>query len=316
MRIEQTISEPKIRRRAFTLLEILIALALMVFLVLSVSQAVSMYVNLQTFGRNEVEQNQIGRAVLQKIAKDIRSISFAPVDETDFLSDDGMGGSEVDSEDSGDDSGFEDDMMADEDEEPPVETGILGNSEELILYVNRPDRRAQYVAREDAQSPTDMISDSRTVYYYLCRPGSSGIGSEFASTLSQTGSDREVFGLARMEGDRKALNAAIAENDLDIQVEASSLLAEEVVAIQFRYFGNGEWTEEWDSVDSNSLPQAIEITVSVQNVDESESVSTPKSPFVTPGQNSSRSDDEEPIIRKYRRVVAVPLVPPVELEEL
>ncbi len=206
--------------------------------------------------------------------------------------------------------------MMEEDEEPPVETGILGNSEELILYINRPDRRADYVAREEVASAKDRVSDSLTVYYYLCKPGGSGLGAEFTQTLNAASSDRDVLGLARMEGDRQTLNAAMAENDLDKQVEASSLLAEEIVGIQFRYFGGGEWVEEWDSVDSNSLPQAIEIVISVQIVDESESVVTPQSQFVQADNGNSGQLDEEPMIRKYRRVVAIPLVPPVELEEL
>ena len=201
----------KPKRSGFTLLEIMIALALMILLVTAVSQAITLYVDLQTFGREEVEQNQIGRAVLERIAKDIRCISFTATSEEDFLSDD-MGGSEVGMEDDlGDDTGFEDDMMADEDEEPPVETGILGTSEELILYINRPDRRIEYVSREEAEGPKDRVSDSLTVYYYLCRPGDSGLGGEFARTLSGGTSDRDVLGLARMEGDRQALNKALAK---------------------------------------------------------------------------------------------------------
>ncbi|MFK7819303.1 MAG: prepilin-type N-terminal cleavage/methylation domain-containing protein, partial [Planctomycetaceae bacterium] len=270
------------KRSGFTLLEILIALGLMVLLIAAVSQSLTMYVNLSTLGREEAEQAQIGRAVVQQIARDIRSVTFNTVDQDDFLMDD-SGGSEVGSEDEfGTDDGSDDfgtDTSMEADDTPPVETGILGSSEELILYVNRPERRVEYVAREDAVSPKDRVSDSLTVYYYLARPGGSGVPGEFAQTLTQGASSRDILGLARMEGDRQAINTAMAENDTNVQVEASSLLAEEIVAIQFRYFGGGEWVEEWDSVDSNSMPQAIEIIVSVQIPKDGESVVTPQSQF-------------------------------------
>ncbi|MFK7819833.1 MAG: hypothetical protein AB8G99_14020, partial [Planctomycetaceae bacterium] len=82
------------------------------------------------------------------------------------------------------------------------------------------------------------------------------------------------------------------------------------------YFGGGEWVEEWDSVDSNSMPQAIEIIVSVQIPKDGESVVTPQSQFSRAAESSSDDDEVEAVIRKYRRVVAIPLVPPIELEEL
>jgi prepilin-type N-terminal cleavage/methylation domain-containing protein len=306
--------QPNAGRRGFTLLEILIALGLMVFLIAAVSQALTMYITLSTLGREEAEQAQIGRAVVQQIAKDIRSVTFLSGAQDELLMDDG-GGSEVTAEDEFSDEDFDDTMSA-EDDAPPVETGILGSSEELILYVNRPDRRVEYVAREDAVSAKDRISDALTVYYFMARPGGSGVGAEFAQTLSQGTSSREVLGLARLEGDRQTINTAISENDTTVQVEASSLLAEEVVAIQFRYFGAGEWVEEWDSVDSNSLPQAIEVIVSVQIPGEGDSVVVPQSQFTRTDDSSSDDTSTEPVIRKYRRVVAMPLVPPIELEEL
>lgn len=297
-------------RRAFTLLEILLALALMIFLMGAISQALTMYIRLSTLGREEVEQAQIGRGVLQQIARDIRSITFTPAPEDDFGMDE-LGGEEVASED---DDGLEGvDPLDEEEVVPVVETGILGTSEELILYINRPDRRMAYVDRDVAASPKDRVSDALTVYYFLCRPNGSGVSSEFARSVAPSSLTREVLGLARMEGDRTTLNAAIDDNQIDQQVEATSLLAEEVISIQFRYFSGGEWLEEWDTMETNSLPQAIEIIVSVQIQDES--VRVPQSQFAT-ADDSTSSQEEERQIRQYRRVVGIPLVPPIEPEDL
>ncbi len=306
---------PKVRRRGFTLLEILLALGLMLLLVAAISQAMNTYIALSTLGREEVEQAQIGRALLQQMAKDIRSISWSPVPEED-LGLDPEGGGEVAAED-GD---LPDDEFADEiePEAAPVETGILGTSDELILYVNQPDRRMNYVAPEDALSAKDRVSDARTVYYYLARTGGgSGVSSEFASEVAP-GSDRDVVGLARLDGDRDTINAALADNDTDPQVEASNLIAEEVVNIEFRYYSAGEWLEEWDSMESNTLPQAIEIKVHVQLQNESVRTTSEgvQNQFKTARElRDEQNENEENVIRVYRRVVSIPLVPPVEPDE-
>jgi hypothetical protein len=295
------------------LLEILLALGLMLLLIAAVSQSMTIFLRLSTLGREETEQAQIARGVLQQFDKDIGSITFTPADKEDFASDD-FGGEEVAAED-GFDDGFEDDL--DEAAAPPVETGILGTSEELILYINRPDRRMEYVDRDVAVSPLERVGDALTVYYYMCRENGTGVSAEFAREVAPPGLSRDSIGLARMEGDRTTLNKAIAENDTDPQVEASTLLAEEVTSLRFRYYSGGEWLDEWDTMETNSLPQAIEIVISVQIQSQSVRKNDADSSFAnTQQQSPTGSEEEEGLVREYRRVVGIPLVPPIELEEL
>lgn len=305
-------TKASISRSGFTLLEILIALGLMLLLVAAISQAMNTYIGLSTLGREEAEQAQIGRALLQQISKDVRSISWSPIPEEDLALDD-EGGEEVAAED-GFDDGAAEEM---EQESAPVVTGILGTNEELILYVNQPDRRMDYVDPDAVVSAKDRVSDARTIYYYMARPGGSDISGEFARQVAP-GNDRDVIGLARMDGDRDAINAAMAENDLDPQVEASHLIAEEVISVEFRYYSGGEWVEEWDSLESNSLPQAIEVKIQVQLQDESIRTTSEgvQNQFKTARElRDGQDEQQEALIRTYRRVIAIPLVPPVEAEE-
>jgi type II secretory pathway pseudopilin PulG len=76
------------------LLEILLALGLMLLLIAAVSQSMTIFLRLSTLGREETEQAQIARGVLQQFDKDIGSITFTPADKEDFASDD-FGGEEV-----------------------------------------------------------------------------------------------------------------------------------------------------------------------------------------------------------------------------
>ncbi len=310
--LSQRTTDGRQPRHGFTLLEILLALGLMLLLVAAVSQTMSIFLRLSTLGREEAEQGQIARGVLQQIAKDIGSITFTPAEEEDLGSDD-FGGEEVAAED-GFADGFEDDL--DGSAAPPVETGILGTTEELILYINRPDRRMEYVDRDVAVSPLERVGDALTVYYYMCRENGTGVSAEFAREVAPPTLTRDSIGLARMEGDRTTLNKAIAENDTDPQVEASTLLAEEVTSLRFRYYSGGDWLDEWDTMETNTLPQAIEIIISVQI--QSQSVRAAGSSSVNAQQQSSTGsgEEEEGLVRQYRRVVGIPLVPPIEPEEL
>lgn len=292
-------------RRGFTLLEILIALGLMVFLVGAISQAITMYTTLSSLGREETEQAQIGRAVLQLMARDIKSVSFIKLPDEE-MSDEDLGGEEVLEEGGGgfDDLGTEDDLSS---EEVPAPSGLIGTVEEVTLFIRRVDRTAAYISSEEAVSPKDRINDELVVRYFLARPSGEAVSSQFArKILGPASYVKDVVGLAKTEGDRTALNKAIEEEQTDAQVDSTKLIAREVVSLQFRYFSNGEWFEEWDSTELNKMPQAVEVKIGVQLQPEEE-----RSRFDAPDPN-----EEEAPIREYVRVVSIPIVPSVDMEEL
>lgn len=306
------IRQPQINapnRRGFTLLEILIALGLMVFLVGAISQAISMYSTLSTLGREETEQSQIGRAVLGKMARDIKSVTFTKLPEMEMSTDD-LGGEEAMEEGGGDLGDFldeEDDLSSDSGPAPATATGLIGTVEELTLHIRRVDRVTQYIPSEEAVSPRDRINDQLTIKYFLAKPGGGGVSGQFArKAQGPAAAIKDVVGLARTEGDRTSLSKAIDEEQIDPQVDATKLIAAEVIALRFRYFSNGQWYDEWDSTELNKMPQAVEVKISVQLQPEEE-----RSRFEAVDPN-----EEEGLIREYVRVVAIPVVPSVDMEEL
>ena len=69
---------PRRRRRAFTLLETMLALALAGILLAGVYAAIDQSWKMTASGREEMERAQLARALIHKIELDIRSITFIP----------------------------------------------------------------------------------------------------------------------------------------------------------------------------------------------------------------------------------------------
>jgi hypothetical protein len=96
------------------------------------------------------------------------------------------------------------------------------------------------VATADGR-PTDLVSDVKTVAYYLL-DGTTG-----------------ASGLVRREMDRAATSWAFNNSGLESLGQYEELLAPEVVALEFRYFDGVELIDEWDSSVAKNLPVAVEI---------------------------------------------------------
>ena len=65
-----------IRRRGFTLFEVVVALALSVLLLAGIYAGMDLYWRFSTTGQEEVERAQIARAVLRQIETDLRSVVY------------------------------------------------------------------------------------------------------------------------------------------------------------------------------------------------------------------------------------------------
>ncbi len=101
-------------------------------------------------------------------------------------------------------------------------------------------------------------SDMQSIAYFMA-----GSGSTLAQQLSGSLSSPlgQSTGLARLQGDRMAMQAADESGDLTSMAADVKLLAPEVASISFEYFDGVSWTTSWDSGTSNSIPNAIRITI-------------------------------------------------------
>ena len=260
-------------RSGFTLLEVILAMALAVIVIAAVGTAV--HVNLRAFdsGRRDVEEARLAHSLLRRIADDIRgAVQYDPQRADEILkaatgSSTSSAASDISqaAEELGVDSGTAEQLassvsqyasnLAETTTLPPV-AGLYGNRYELQVDVSRLpriDQLGQSIVPTDDGTSLDRLSDMKTVTYYVVGLG----GAVGGPTLGGA----QGTGLIRRELDR-AVTAFAAEmgslSSIDMNLWP---IAPEVVAIEFWYTDGSQWYEYWDSVERQGLPVAIEVTL-------------------------------------------------------
>jgi len=232
-------------RSAFTLLEILLALGLSLALLTAVYTGMDMYYVSSATGKIEVERAQLARSIMNRIAADIRSVVAVP---------------EVAEEDSTDDEETSDDeveITADPaDSITTASAGVFGDTSNLVLHVSKP-RRYLSSRSTDANS---FGSDLQSVSYFLAGPEGGALQQMVADLFSDDRS-KLITGLARLQGERFAMELSDESRDLESLAAQAKLLAPEVALLEFRYFDGFEWLDAWDSTEYAAVPAAIEIVI-------------------------------------------------------
>ncbi|MHC4597747.1 MAG: type II secretion system protein GspJ [Planctomycetota bacterium] len=99
--------------------------------------------------------------------------------------------------------------------------------------------------RQDPDNPENVpVSDLIEIEYYI-----------------GTDPDEEGQGLIRRV--KTCLNTTLTDED---QVWEPTLIAEEVVGLNFRYWDGEAWEEEWDTETEEGFPEAVEVTLTVGRV--------------------------------------------------
>lgn len=263
-------------RRAFTIIELLIAMGLMVLLMAGLYSAVSIYTDLQLDSHEELTRSQVARTLLRQITRDVQSVVFAAAETS-----------------SDEESSTEDDTGSTSDSEilpadPSASlglyrNGIVGTATDLMLFVSRPDRNMNYLSAQELVDSSDRSSDIMIVRYFVADTMMGGVAAEIAER-NGGGSFSGAWGLVRMSGDVNGLNTAVQEDDEFAQINAAEVTAREVSAISFQYFDGAVWQAEWDSTQLNMLPQAIEVVITLQTPesDDPSLPSTSNDRFATP----------------------------------
>ena len=302
------------RSAGFTLLEVLLALGLSVVLLVALSTALDLFRRFSPAGRADIEQAQLARAILQKMAADIRCVVPPPKSGASASSDSTSGASSSSSSSSTTGGSSSSTTGGGDPEATTIEVvdptaayakeivGVLGDSQTLILTICRPTRSlgsAPGVANSLTQS------DMKSVSYFLAQEGAEGLRG-LVDAPAVDGSVRQpiadgVRGLARLEGDRLAIARADAVSDLETLAQRAKLLAPEVHDLQFRYCDGLDWFDNWDGTTSG-LPRAVEITIGFLVSDEA-------------ATRDRSTDDLSTATELYRLVVAIPSSAPLTSTE-
>lgn len=245
-------------RGGFTLLELLIAMALTMTLMAILYTAMDLHYRFSTMGQIEVERSQIARSLLQQMSADIGSVTFRP--------------EEVAEEES------EDEDDTDEEDEPLVEPeivytpadlafvgtslGLFGDRDSIVIHTRRPRRTAVSTDTQQGVSPASG-SDLQTVSYFLVGgEGAMALSySEAISSSRRSSTGLPLTGVARIVGSPLDLSLVEDPTDSPLMASESRMLAEEIEVLQFEYHDGYEWLSEWDSQAEGRLPNAVGIKI-------------------------------------------------------
>lgn len=302
-------------RHGFTLLELIIALSLCLLLMSAVYGALQLYWRLQSTGQEQVERAQIARAILRRMTIDVGSVVFQAPEAEETEEGTSSGSTVETSEDTGTSGSSATGASETAEEETTIEVedassayvsssmGIVGDSQTLVLHISRPTRDLTYATLAEVQDLRSRSSDIRSVSYFLASPGGAGLaGAVTPAAVVDRKANAYVAadsGLARLEGDRMAIEFADLSLDYEALGSAAQIVAPEVVSLTFRYFDGTAWLESWDSTAAGRLPQAIEVTLGIAWM------------AAPPPQGAVSTFAAEPVpVETVRHVLHVPLAGP------
>ena len=311
------VTRPPLRRTAFTLVEVVLAMALMVALLSALYGAITLYAQLTTAGRTQVERAQLARAILRQIERDLHSVIYReseaitaePVDSTTSnttgtgtgTGTTGTGTDTTSGTTTSEDAALIDPATA----YTAAGGGIFGDASSLIMHINRPSRDLNYSLIGDGAG--GRSSDLLSVSWFLAVANADGLqgaaGNLAAGGSALTTEGSGVQGLARLEGDRLAVTLADQQGKVEDLAAATEVVAEEINYVQFSYFDGVSWWTTWDSVSMGGLPQAVEIVIGFGPPPDQQQEQLPTSPVL---EAAGAVDVQE----TYRLVVALPVAAP------
>ena len=316
---------PRLRsnRPGLTLLELLLALALTSLVLAAISMAVELSLRTLDVRRTDVEEAQLAQALLQIMARDLRSVVLKPADDSAVLASVAAmeTGEAADASGKTEEPGATEDVVgedevsaesenvqgiADSTTLPPT-LGLYGNQYELQLDISHLPRVEQYQQSltADPTALADIPSDVKTVAYYLAAPGTEAValGGAIGASDSQLGlgaDELQAGGLMRRELDRAVSLWASESGNLNGLESQGELIGPEVAALEFRYFDGLEWQTEWDTEQMGGLPLAVEIVMTLRPAISVESENDPSAAALSQGQSPGGD-------LVYRLVVPLPL---------
>ena len=301
-------------RAGFTLLELLIAIGLTSILMVALFSAMDIYFKLQLDSQEEITRQQISRALLRQMTRDIQSVVFVKkqaVDDEETAptspgtGSDASGGSTPagGSTQAGGSNSLSSTgstaQTTDGDTTAAMlkyTSGLVGSATDLLLYVSRPDRTLSYVDAQSLTSTSERTGDLMMIRYLVADTSAGGLSSTIAKRFA--GNKNGPIGLVRITGDLYGMSTAVQAGEERDFTCVDQIDAEEVSQVAFSYFDGLNWQETWDSTTLNSLPVAIEIILTLRNAESGDVFSSNKPDPYALGET------------KHRMIIALPLAEP------
>jgi prepilin-type N-terminal cleavage/methylation domain-containing protein len=329
-------------RRGFTLMEIVLAIALTSVVMYLLMTAIELYMVRVDSSRSRVESAQLARTLLDTIAADLTATRlYAPPSPTmgggpggpaggagggggNGNQPGGGGGSGASSNSSGGGNGGANGGSNSGDSGSSGSAGggsVLPSTDVQGVYGTvdqiRIDRAAypnwQRAAREvTPEEPASVADMPASVRYYLVdgtRLSSQQLAlrgvQEEETSESASGLYREVYTTAALAGETDPLATTTRRDGAKLE-----LLAPEVVKMELQYFDGTQLVDEWDSLEESALPAGVEIRLTIYEPSFSRSLEEEEEVRVT-GQPRYRENE----LVEYRRFVRMPSIVPAQPAE-
>jgi len=271
-------------RRAFTLLEIILTLAMSVALMLLIGGAMQFYGRTMNVRHIDIQQTRLAAAVMQMIEDDLRATLYTrPVDTAGleaFLAAIGGGdvGTDEDLPPDETDSDSADETDSDSPDESPTDDllasstvlrspGLIGNQYQIQVDLSRLPRLEEYVAMfsETNADLEDVPSNIKTVSYHVQASGVIGGVQDTLGSLDPNSDPQASGGLVRRSLDRAATVEASLTGGLTRLNQTGELIAPEIIGIEFSYWDGITWLLQWNSDQYEELPMAVRVTLTMDD---------------------------------------------------
>lgn len=255
-------------RRALTLLEVIVAVALIAMLMGTMVTFFWQVVEIRDTTAEAADRMQVARQVLAKIEAELRScvgieeIGF-PIEEA-LVEEEYLEGEEDivrPDEEIVLEEGTEDELSSeltellggtDSDDPNAAASGsvplLIGNRRNITFLTARLPAEHQYEFISSDETPPAAQHDLTQVSYWLW------------VDPDETDDEGEPIIGGIMRTEKKTLNQFLVEYDDPLDVR-NDLWSHELGYLEFRYFDGVEWDTTWDVTEGNSLPQLIQVTV-------------------------------------------------------
>ncbi len=317
---------PRALRSGFTLLEVMLSISISIIVLGALVYMIDFQLRSVDVSRRRVEEAQLARALLQRMAEDIRAaLRYDPMDVNSMMpaslgnlsggrgggagsgnlpgggSFGGAGGAAGDSSS---------DTLSLSAEAPQPIPGLYAGIDQRglnVLQVDvsrlpRLDEFQQLVAVGPDGRTLDHLSDVKTISYYI---------------------HPTYGGLVRRVRSRAAEQYAQEMGVLDDTGDDAYIIAPEVVDLTYRFYDGTSWYYDWNSNDRDGLPLAVEITLAFAPPDDENSPQNGGygGPMAMPSGGYGGGAGPAPLrnyslneLRIYRLVVHLPAAEPTTLE--
>lgn len=267
-----------IDRQAFTLLELILTLAMSVVLMTLIGGAIQFYGRDMNLRDMDVRQTQLAASLLQMIEDDLRGTVFgepadmAALESLLVESTGGQAQGDADLSAAGIDSQEDEMLPIDASTDLATSTsvlaspGLIGGQTSIQVDLSRLPRLEEYEAMMDVTigNLEDVPSDLKTVAYFVQDAGTIG---GVQDQLESVGDSNQIGtvsrGLVRRSLDRSATVYAATNSGMTTLGQSGDLLAPEVTYISFQYYDGISWLTYWNSDDEGQLPYAVKVKLTM-----------------------------------------------------